>query len=116
MALPARTRVAIALRAAELSGCGTCAALHTALGASAGIDAAAADAYRRGLSDDVREQALLAFTTKLVLDRGRNCRLALDLVRRAGAGDREVVEVAALVGLHTFANALDLLARARENE
>jgi len=104
MRLEPRIRQAIALRVAELNGCarGLCPAIEGA----APPDAATLRRYRLGLADDPREQVLLALTTKLVEDRGHHTRCAVEAARQLGATDEEIVEVVALVGLHTFANYL----------
>lgn len=106
MRLPPRLRHAIALRVAELNGC------PSGLAPSDGAppDAATAGRYRRGLTDDPKEQALLALATKLVLERGRHTRCAVEAARQLGAGDEEIVETVALVGLFTFANYLESVA------
>lgn len=106
MGLAPRLRHAIALRVAELNGCDTC--LPPAEGAPP--DAATAHRYRCGLTDDPKEQALLALATKLVLGRGRHTRCAVEAARQLGAGDEEIVETVALVGLFTFANYVESVA------
>ena len=62
------------------------------------------------LSDDHQEQTLLALATKLVVDRGHHTRCALEAARQVCVPDEEIVEVVALVGLHTFTNYLSSLA------
>lgn len=106
MRLAPRLRHAIALRVAELNGC------EAGLAPPDGTppDAATAHRYRRGLTDDPKEQALLALATKLVLERGRHTRCAVEAARQLGAGDEEIVETVALVGLFTFANYLENVA------
>ncbi|MHC4974479.1 MAG: carboxymuconolactone decarboxylase family protein [Planctomycetota bacterium] len=106
MRLSPRLRHAIALRVAELNGCERC--LVPPDGSPP--DTATARRYRRGLADDPKEQALLALATKLVLERGHHTRCAVEAARQLGAGDAEIVEVTALVGLHTFANYLENVA------
>jgi alkylhydroperoxidase family enzyme len=104
MRLAPRIRQAIALRVAELNGCAR--SLCLAIDNAAPLDAAATRRYRLGLADDPREQVLLALATKLVRDRGHHTRCAVEAARQLGTGDEEIVEVVALVGLHTFANYL----------
>jgi alkylhydroperoxidase family enzyme len=106
MRLAPRIRHAIALRVAELNGCERCLA---AAGAPP-PDTATASRHRRGLADDPKEQALLALATKLVLERGHHTRCAVEAAQQLGAGDDEIVEVVALVGLHTFASYLENVA------
>jgi alkylhydroperoxidase family enzyme len=106
MRLPSRLRHAIALRVAELNGCQR----SLVLPGDPQPDAATARRYRQGLADDPKEQALLALATKLVLERGHHTRCAVEASRQLGAGDDEIVEVVALVGLHTFANYVENVA------
>lgn len=101
--LTPRMRQAIALRVSELNGCaGPSGALP--------LDAATTHGYRKGLADAPKEQALLAFATKLVLERGHHTRCAVEAARQLGVEDAEIVDVVALVGLHTFANYLESVA------
>ena len=108
--LPPRSREAIALRVAELNGCDYSLAVHTALAGRTGVDAATTRRYRQGLSDDPKEQALLALATKVVLERGHHTRFTVETARRIGASEAEIVEVIALVGLSTLANYLSSVA------
>lgn len=110
MRLPPRTREAIALRVAELNSCDYCLAAHTALAEKVGADTATARRYRQGLSDDPKEQVLLALATKVVLERGHHARFAVEMARRIGVSDAEIIEVIALVGQSTFANYLNCVA------
>ncbi|MCZ6570196.1 MAG: LuxR C-terminal-related transcriptional regulator [Deltaproteobacteria bacterium] len=110
MRLPPRTRQAIALRVAELNSCDYCLAAHTARGEQVGADTATARRYRQGLSDDPKEQVLLALATKVVLERGHHAGSAVEMARRIGVSDAEIIEVIALVGQSTFANYLNSVA------
>ena len=110
MRLSPRTQEAIALRVAELNGSDYCVAAHTAASKQLGVDAASAGDYRRGLSDDPREQALLALTTKVVLDRGHHCGFAVAAARKVGVTDAEIVEVIALIGLNTMSTYVNSIA------
>ncbi len=110
MRLSRRTRAAIGLRVAELNRSQYCLAAQAAAGEELGLDADTIRRFRLGLSDDQQEQALLALATKLVVDRGHHTRCALEAVRQACVPDEKIVEVAALVGLHTFTNYLSSLA------
>ncbi len=110
MLVSPRTQQAIALRMAELNGSDYCVAAHTAASKQVGVDAASAGGYRRGLSDDPREQALLALTTKVVLDRGHHCGFAVAAARKVGVTDAEIVEVIALIGLNTMSTYVNSIA------
>ncbi len=109
-ALPEKLREAIALRVAQLNGCGYCVAGHTDRARAAGLDDASVEAYRRGISDDPKEQALLSLATKIVEDRGHHAGFAVQIARNAGTTDAEIVEVMLLVTLSIFSNYLNNLA------
>ncbi len=110
MRLSPRTQDAIALRVAELNGSDYCVAAHTAASKQVGVDSASAGGYRRGLSDDPKEQALLTLTTKVVLDRGHHCGFAVAAARKVGITDAEIVEVIALIGLNTMSTYVNSIA------
>ncbi len=105
-----RTREAIALRVAELNGSDYCVAAHTAASRQLGVDATSVSQYRLGLSDDPKEHALLALTTKVVLERGHHCGFAVAATRKAGVTDTDIVEVIALIGLNTMSSHLNSVA------
>ena len=109
-ALPERLREAIALRVAQLNGCEYCVALQTEHARAAGFSEASVENYRRGISDDPKEQALLSLATKIVEDRGHHAGFAVHLARRAGATDAEIIEILELVTLSIFSNYLNNLA------
>ncbi len=111
MGLSRRTRAAIGLRVAELNRSRYCLAAQAAAGEGFGLDADTIRHFRLGLSDDHQEQTLLTLATKLVVDRGHHTRCALEAARQVCVPDEEIVEVVALVGLHTFTNYLSSLAR-----
>ncbi len=104
MQLSARVREAIALRVADLNGCADGLAAHSATSAQVDVDAACAQRFRQGLSDDPKEQALLALTTKIVLERGQHCGFAIAAAREVGVTDAEIVEAIALICLNSFCN------------
>ncbi len=108
--LPERVRVAIALRVAQLNGCEYCVATHTDRARGAGLDDTSVLNYRRGISNDPKEQALLSLATKVVQDRGHHAGFAVQLARGAGATDAEIIEVIQLVVLSIFSDYLNNLA------
>ncbi len=110
MQLSARVREAIALRVADLNGCAYCLAAHSAMSEQAGVDAACARRFRQGLSDDPKEQTVLALTTKVVLERGQHCGFAIAAAREVGVTDAEIVEAIALICLYSFCNYVSLVA------
>ena len=110
MQLPPRLRAAIGLRVAQLNGCSYCLATHTVLGQRAGVDAATVLRFRRGQSNDPKEQALLALTTKIVKDHGHHAGFVVETARQSGVSESEIIEVSALVSLHTFTNYINSVA------
>ena len=104
MRLSPRVRAAIGLRVAKLNDCDYCLAAQVALSQRAGVDEATANGFRQGQSNDPKEQALLALTTKIVKDRGHHAGFVIETARRVGVSDAEIIEVIALISLHTFTN------------
>ncbi|HEU4410476.1 MAG TPA: carboxymuconolactone decarboxylase family protein [Polyangiaceae bacterium] len=98
------------LHVSELNGCAYCVAAHGALAARAGLSAAEAEAARAGLGANERESALLALARRVVRTGGAQAGTELARAREAGVGDREIVDVLAIVALKAFTNALALVA------
>ena len=67
-------------------------------------------ADRRFRSEDAKQDAGLTFASQLLTWRGHVNDEAMRRVRAAGCSDAEIVEVAANVVLHTFANYLNHVA------
>lgn len=102
--LPAKLREKIALTVGESNQCNYCLAAHTFLGKGLGMtDAETLDA-RAGQSNDAREQSALAFSRKVVSERGALTDEDIAEVRRAGYNDSEIVEIVANVVLNIFTN------------
>lgn len=100
--LTPREKEAVMLRASERFGCGYCLAAHTAVAAKKGVPADDALAFRRGRSDDDREQALLRFVDATMDRQGRVEDGELAAFRQAGYDDAAVVEVCAAISWMTF--------------
>ena len=116
MRLSPRVRAAIGLRAAKLNDCDYCQAALVALNQREGVDEAIANGFRQGQSNDPKEQALLALTTKIVKDRGHHAGFVVETARRVGVSDAEIIEVIALISLHTFTNYLTNVANTHLDE
>lgn len=108
--LSAAQREAIALAVAQANGCDYCLSAHAALGAGAGLDAAAIADARRGHARDPQLDALLGFARAIVDHRGAIASTDLAAVRAAGASDAAILEVVAGVALNVFTNYLNLVA------
>lgn len=109
-ALPARVRVAVALRVAQLHGCAYSLAATATLAARLGIAGAEARALRTGRGAGAREGTVLALAARLVEHAGHHAGFELAAARRAGLSDRELIEVVQLVAQQTFVDALASLA------
>lgn len=109
--LPAATRERIALAVAEINGCGYCLAAHSYLGAHrARLDAAEIAANRGGFSNDPKADAAVRFAAQVARQRGHVEDDALRLVKLAGYGDAEIVEIILHVALNTWTNYLNEVA------
>jgi AhpD family alkylhydroperoxidase len=104
MRLSPRVRAAIGLRVAQLNSCDHCLSAHMVSSQRADVDEATANGFRRGQSNDPKEQVLLALTTKIVKDRGHHAGFVVETARQVGVSDAEIIEVIALISLHTFTN------------
>jgi len=109
--LDGKLREQIALATAGRNGCDYCASAHTALGQGQSIDAAELGRNLSGASDDARTQAALSFVGALLEHHGRVRDADLEAVRGAGFTDAEIIEIVAHVGLNTFTNTFNNLAR-----
>lgn len=102
--LDAKLRERVALAVAEGNGCQYCVSAHSALGASAGLDADEILAARRGESADARAAAGVDFALTVLQNMGDVTTAELQAVRDAGFDDGEIVELIALVGLNVLTN------------
>ena len=103
--LDAKTRERIALAVADINGCGYCLAAHTYLGKHlAKLDDAEMAMNRAGTSKDSKADAAVRFAAKVVIERGHVETSDLDIVRAAGYGDAEILEIVLHVALNTLTN------------
>lgn len=103
--LPLATRERIALAMAEVNGCDYCLSAHTFTGAKfAKLDDSEIAANRRGSSNDPKAAAAVEFAKALAVARGTVGPQAIEVVRAAGYGDAEILEIIAHVALNTFTN------------
>ena len=105
-ALDAATRERIALAVAESNACEYCVSAHSAIGRKAGLDAAEMKLNREGSSSDAKAAAAVAFARALNENRGEITAAELEAVRAAGHGDKEIVEIIALVAMNFFTNVI----------
>ncbi|HPD82636.1 MAG: carboxymuconolactone decarboxylase family protein [Alphaproteobacteria bacterium] len=102
--ISAQLRESIALTVAGLNGCDYCASAHTKIGEGAGLKA---DELARNLnaqSGDVKTQAALDFSAKLVNKRGNVSDDDIQAVKDAGYNEGEVLEITTVVAFNIFTN------------
>ena len=109
-ALGPKIREQIALATAGANGCDYCAAAHTAIGKSLGLDADELGRNLAGGSDDAKTAAALTFTNAVIESRGKVSDDELQTVRDAGFTDGEIVEIVAAIALNTYTNYFNRLA------
>lgn len=105
-ALDAPTRERIALAVAESNSCEYCVSAHSAIGRKAGLDNAEMKLNREGTSSDAKAAAAVAFARALNENAGEVTTAELDAVRAAGHGDKDIVEIIALVSMNFFTNVI----------
>lgn len=108
--LDAQTRSLLALAVAEANDCDYCLSANSALGARAGLAKADLELARRATADDPKRSAMLAFTRKLVLTRGRISDAELEALESAGVDASETLELVANAVLSIFMNYINLVA------
>lgn len=116
LVLGPRMREGIALRIAQLYDCNACVDAITGAAGEHGLAGQDVLLFRQGRSEDDKEQALLALTTKLVKQKGHHARMVIGVARELGVTDRELIEVVALVALNTFVNYLTELEPAAQSD
>jgi uncharacterized peroxidase-related enzyme len=109
--LDPKLRERLAIATAADNGCVYCASAHTQLGRGAGLDADELERALRGTSSDPAAATALAFARKLVETRGRVLDADLAELRSAGFDEAAIVEIVAHVGMNTFTNLVNNLAR-----
>lgn len=108
--LDGRLRESLAIAIAGLNGCQYCASAHTTIGRGADIDDAELSRNLRGESENKKVGTALAFARSLIEERGNVGEALLEDVR-AFFTEEEIVEITAHVGMNTFTNMFNVLAR-----
>jgi uncharacterized peroxidase-related enzyme len=99
------TRERIALAVAEINGCNYCLAAHSYLAKNlAKLNDAEIAANRNGSSYDPKSDAAVQFAVKVARERGHVANNDLEMVRAAGFGDAEIIEIVLHVALNTLTN------------
>lgn len=98
----------IAVAIANHNRCEYCLAAHTALGQKAGASSAEMSAAQIGQSSDTSTAAALAFALKVVEQRAQITDSDVAILREAGFGDEQIVEIMAHVALNLFTNYINV--------
>jgi uncharacterized peroxidase-related enzyme len=111
-ALPAQTRERIAIAIAEVNGCAYCLSAHVYLGKNlARLDDAEITANRDGASTDPKADAAVRFAVKVARERGHVGEEDLRAVKDAGYDDAQLIEIVQHVGLNTWTNYINEVAK-----
>ena len=103
--LDSGTRERIALAVAEINGCNYCLAAHSYLAKNlAKLDDVEIAANRNGSSHDPKSNAAVRFAVRVARERGHVANNDLEMVRAAGFGDAEIIEIVLHVALNTLTN------------
>ncbi|MFG0257873.1 MAG: carboxymuconolactone decarboxylase family protein [Phycisphaerales bacterium JB043] len=102
--LTPQLREKIALRSAQVNGCGYCLAAHTAIGKSVKLQDNEITDARQGVSTDATDSAAIAFADAIIEKRGAVSDEDVQAVRDAGFGDGEIAEIISNVVLNIFTN------------
>ena len=110
--LGAKTGERIALAIAEINGCRYCLAAHTYLGTNlAKLDTAEIAANRNGTSTDPKADAAVRFAVDIARARGHVSDAAVQVVKNAGYGAAEIMEIVVHVALNTLTNYVNEVAQ-----
>ena len=101
---PMQERIALAI--AEGNGCQYCVSAHTAIGRGAGLSNDEMALNRKGMSNDAKASAIVAFAKALNANMGEITSGEFDAARSAGLSDAEIVEIITVVALNIFTNIL----------
>ncbi len=101
----------INLHVSELNGCGYCVAAHGALSKRFELSASDIERARLGVGASDRENALLALARRITRTGGAQAGTELEIARKAGVTDAQIVEVAAHVASKLFTNAIGIMSQ-----
>lgn len=104
-------REQIALTVAGKNQCDYCASAHTLLGKGAGIEEDELQRNLNGSSIDKKTNAVLAFSQKVVDQRGGISDDDFNALRNAGYGDDAIIEIIAHIAINTFTNYFNRIAQ-----
>lgn len=102
--IDARLGEKIAVLVADINRCEYCLAAHTVLGQKAGATAEEMSLAQEGKSEDLKVQAALSFSAKVVRERAKVNDEDVLKLKKAGFDDEEIAEILAHVALNIFTN------------
>jgi len=105
-----KLRGLITVAVSELNGCEYTLSTALALGRREGLTEDDFDRARRGEAGDTKTATALRFARTAVRERGRVPPAEVEVLRRAGFSDEEIVEVIGAVALNVFRNYFNLIA------
>lgn len=109
-ALSAKLREQIALRVAEKNRCDYCLSAHSVLGKHAGLGESEIAQAREARGGDARTTAALQFVSAMLAEAGGVSDSQLAVLRAAGFGDGEIVDIVAVTVLNILTNYLNRVA------
>jgi uncharacterized peroxidase-related enzyme len=106
--LDEKTRTRIALAVSQVNACRYCLSLHTYMGMNfANLSPEEIRLNRLGRSEDAKAEAALQFARKVIEGRGMLADADIAIVRSAGYGAAEIVEIVALCARYMMINVLN---------
>ncbi|TKC62390.1 carboxymuconolactone decarboxylase family protein [Pedobacter hiemivivus] len=100
----------ISLTVANENGCNYCNSAHSYIGSKIGLEAAAINDARSGISADPKINAALGFAKAILDNRGHVSDTVIEDIKAAGYSDAEIVEIVAKVSLSIYTNYLNIVA------
>jgi uncharacterized peroxidase-related enzyme len=108
--LSPKVRELIALAVAETNQCAYCLSAHSFIGGKLGLTQQDLVDARQANAADPRTDAILKLAQSIVVQRGELGATGLELARKAGLTDGEIVETVAHVALNIFSNYINHIA------
>lgn len=94
----------VALVTSQINSCEYCLAAHTVIGGMYGLNKEETLDIRKGRSSDAKRNALAAFVTEVVAERGRVSDKAFSNLKQVGYTDAHIPEILLVVAATTFTN------------
>lgn len=111
--LSPQLREQLAIAIASANSCQYCLSAHTLLGKMAGVPHEELASAQSAHSHDTPTQAALVFARQILEKHGKVSDTDLDVVKAAGFGDAQIVEILAHVALNIFTNYANNVAKTK---